>query len=141
MVVFVCWPCHELAEIGPTPPPQAVQPIRSYLLPVALLQPLGLAVDKNKAVFLFRPSGFSNERAPMLTHLYVTSVAQVLSSSSSDTKVKSLFQDTLIQMLRFSLSKVDKLIQDFIVTFAFITAAITGKLSSAHLNMTRAKVK
>lgn len=77
----------------------------------------------------------------MLTHLYVTSVAQVLSGSSSDTKVKGLFQDTLIQMLRFSLSKVDKLIQDFIITCAFITAAITGKLSSAHLNMTRAKVK
>lgn len=56
----------------------------------------------------------------MLTHLYVTSVAQVLSSGSRDTKVKSLFQDTLIQML-------DKLIQDFIVTCSFITAAIAGK--------------
>lgn len=68
----------------------------------------------------------------MLTHLYVTSVAQVLSSLSRDMKVKTWFQDTLIQRLRFSLNKVDKLIQDFIVMCALIQQqSLAKKFSSA----------
>lgn len=45
----------------------------------------------------------------------------------SGVEVKSLSHDTLIRMLMFFLRKVDKRIQDFIVTCAFITAAIVGK--------------